>query len=423
MGMWQALQRALCPRIGEAQQRLGAIEEQLEEAREQAHQAWQIIEMLTHERVFICDMSPPSATSQGNHLYYMNRLGKSTLAEWAQDIKRDFRVDVARLQGASIHTFHKNPERIRHILHNLKPGESRHNADIPIGAHLIRSVSHPLTNRKGDIVGIVATWIDVTDQLRYQNLIQHEIAQVATAMEEMTATVSEIARSAQDASAQSMEADDQVRAGEQVTGALVSGMNALGEIIRDTAAAVRALGDASTEIGKIIQVIDNIADQTNLLALNAAIEAARAGDQGRGFAVVADEVRKLAERTSKATKEIAGTITGNQERTAQAVRTIQAGMEGMDQSMSRVQAVSSALTQIAASMQQVLHGTRRIATATEEQSAAVAEVSRSMNLIREGRAEEAADTPAARRHLSDPPAAAAPAGPPGRSGSREIVKV
>ncbi len=384
MSLMQAMSRTLRQGDGRTDQRVRQLEAELEEARERAHQAWQILDMLTHERVFICDMSPPSATSQGNRLYYMNRSGKSTLADWAPEIKRDYRVDVAHLQGASIHTFHKNPDRIRQILHGLKPGESRHNADIPVGDHVIRSVSHALTNRNNEIVGIVATWIDVTAQTRYQNLIQHEITQVAAAMEEMTATVSEIARSAQDASMRSMEAAGHVQAGERVAGELVSGMNGLGEVIRETAAVVRELGEASAEIGKIIQVIDDIADQTNLLALNAAIEAARAGDQGRGFAVVADEVRKLAERTGKATKEIAGTITANQQRTARAVHAIEAGMEGMAKGTVQVQAVSSALKKIAESMQQVLDGTRQIATATEEQTAAVGEVSRSVNMIREG---------------------------------------
>ncbi len=388
MSLFSFMGRLIRFRKDKTEGRIRRLEMELDEAREQAHQAWQILDMLTQERVFICDMSPPSATSQGNRLYYVNRLGKTTLTDWADDLKRSFKVDGATLLGASIHTFHKNPDRIRQVLNSLRPGESHHNADIPIGKHIIRSVSHALTNRKGEVVGVVATWIDVADQLRYENLIQREITQVATAMEEMTATVAEIAQSAHSASAQSTGAADEVRTGEQVTGKLVSGMTALRGVIHETAVVVRALGDASAEIGKIIQVIDDIADQTNLLALNAAIEAARAGEQGRGFAVVADEVRKLAERTSKATKEITGTINANQDRTAKAVQAIQVGIDGMDQGMTQVQAVAAALKKIAESMQLVLDVTRQIATATEEQSTAVAEVSRSMNVIREARDNE-----------------------------------
>jgi methyl-accepting chemotaxis protein len=94
------------------------------------------------------------------------------------------------------------------------------------------------------------------------------------------------------------------------------------------------LGEHSQQIGEIIQVIDDIAEQTNLLALNAAIEAARAGEHGKGFAVVADEVRKLAERSSKATKEIAELITNIQKLTAGAVKAMEEGTGEVEQGVS-----------------------------------------------------------------------------------------
>jgi methyl-accepting chemotaxis protein len=373
-----------------AEQRVQELERELEDAKAQAHQAWQMLDCLTHERVFVCDMSPPSATDQGNRLYYMNALAKRTQAEWAHELRETFGVDATQVLGASIHSFHKNPERIRQLLRSLRPGESRHNADIPIGSHTIRSMAHTLTDRNGDVVGIVATWVDVTDEIRYRNLLEHEIAQVATAMEELSATVTEIARSAQRAAAQSQAAASWVTEGEEVTGRLVARMEGLSETIRETVGVIDDLRQAAEAIRHIIQVIDDISDQTNLLALNAAIEAARAGEHGRGFAIVADEVRKLAERTSKATKEISQTITRHQDQTVRAVRAIQQGAKETAKGLDQVKRLKEAYQNMAAATQQVLESSQQIAAATEEQSATVAAVSRSLNLIRQGGTESSA---------------------------------
>ena len=135
-----------------------------------------------------------------------------------------------------------------------------------------------------------------------------QTSEVAAAVEEMTRTIVETTKNASTASENAKKAGAIADEGGKVVENTVEGIKRIADVVSRVADTVKQLGKSSNHIGEIIQVIDDIADQTNLLALNAAIEAARAGEMGRGFAVVADEVRKLAERTTKATKEIAGMI-------------------------------------------------------------------------------------------------------------------
>jgi len=154
----------------------------------------------------------------------------------------------------------------------------------------------------------------------------------------------------------------------------VGNMNEIARLISDSGRNVERLAGSSQEIGHIVQVIKEIADQTNLLALNAAIEAARAGEQGRGFAVVADEVRKLAERTTKATGEIAGLITAIQDGIGGTVTAMQQANLQADASLELVDRTEQALRQIDDGSREVAGNVQSISCALAEQDAAIRQI-------------------------------------------------
>jgi len=158
-------------------------------------------------------------------------------------------------------------------------------------------------------------------------------------------------------------------------------MNNITNVVENAASKILKLGESSQKIGEIIQVIDEIADQTNLLALNAAIEAARAGEQGRGFAVVADEVRKLAERTGKATKEIAEMIRTIQIETKEAVSVMGEGLNEVTTGQEKIKKSEDVLNNIIKSSYEVVQNIKMVANANEEQYQQVKEISQSMEFV------------------------------------------
>ena len=213
--------------------------------------------------------------------------------------------------------------------------------------------------------------------------------QVASASEEMSQTILDVAKNTSSIEISSTETAKLARNGEKVVDSSVHKVKAISETIEASAQLIRSLGDRSNQIGHIIGVINDIADQTNLLALNAAIEAARAGEAGRGFAVVADEVKKLAVRTSNSTSEISSMITSMQKEVHEVVasmetitREVTAGVElstqagdvlrnivgSVDQLHVMVQQIASASEEMASTSEQISKDIETIATVSKETS-------------------------------------------------------
>lgn len=214
--------------------------------------------------------------------------------------------------------------------------------------------------------------------------------QVATAMQEMSATVQQISENSEKAADASRNAAQAARRGGEVAEETLSTMRSIADSTKAVAGRIAELGKSSEEIGKIVGVIDDIADQTNLLALNAAIEAARAGEQGRGFAVVADEVRKLAERTTKATKEIAAMIESIQVETKSAVQAMDRGSSDVQVGVEKTTASGAALQKIIRHSEEVGDMIAQIATAATQQSSASEQINSSVSQISSATAESSA---------------------------------
>ncbi|MDD0998728.1 methyl-accepting chemotaxis protein [Pseudomonas sp. TNT2022 ID1044] len=223
----------------------------------------------------------------------------------------------------------------------------------------------------------------VTEQTNLEVSSQkEETEQVATAMNQMTATVHDVARNAEEAAQAAQTADGKVESGQHVVRQSMARIEQLADSAHSASSSIESLSAEIQNIGTVLGVIKSVAEQTNLLALNAAIEAARAGEQGRGFAVVADEVRALAKRTQQSTEEIERLVSALRAAAQSSVQQIQNSGELVKLAVSDALQTESALGSIAAAVSLIQQMNQQIAAAAEEQSSVAEEINRSVTSIR-----------------------------------------
>ncbi|AXX62718.1 methyl-accepting chemotaxis protein [Vibrio vulnificus] len=209
-----------------------------------------------------------------------------------------------------------------------------------------------------------------------------EMEMAATAMEEMTAALSNVAQSTNMAEQYAGSAEKEASTSKSVFDKTTREFSVLEGEFTNTSQIIQQLAEESNNVGNVLDVIKAIAEQTNLLALNAAIEAARAGEQGRGFAVVADEVRSLAQRTQDSTGEIESIIMTLQEKAKQSTSTIQSSADKMQSTRSNMGVANEALGTIQGSAVEIHKLNTSIAAATEEQLAVSDEISSNLANIK-----------------------------------------
>jgi methyl-accepting chemotaxis protein len=201
---------------------------------------------------------------------------------------------------------------------------------------------------------------------------------VATAVNQVTYGVQDVAKNAEHASSEVHAAEEQAQQGQQNIDASLEQINQLSGTIKEAVDVIQTLAQESTQIGSVLEVIRSIAEQTNLLALNAAIEAARAGEQGRGFAVVADEVRLLAQRTQQSTAEIQSMIERLQGNSEAAVKVINASSQASQHTIEQASQAGESLAQITLSLRNLTGLNASIASATLQQSHVVEDINQNV---------------------------------------------
>jgi methyl-accepting chemotaxis protein len=225
--------------------------------------------------------------------------------------------------------------------------------------------------------------INVQNVVKNTQVQASSVAETSASIDQMVTSIQRVADTAKVLLDIANRSREEVGMGIQTMEKTTDGLNRTNKAIQSSAEIINILGHRADDIGKIIEVIDDLAEQTNLLALNAAIEAARAGEHGLGFAVVADEVRKLAEKSTQSTKEIADLIESIQREARQAVENMEHSTRIVEEGLSLGNDLGSALHKISDVVTEVYKFSQEIGAATNEQSVGSSQIAKATNRLTE----------------------------------------
>jgi len=225
--------------------------------------------------------------------------------------------------------------------------------------------------------------INVQNVVKNTQVQASSVAETSASIDQMVTSIQRVADTAKVLLDIANRSREEVVTGIQTMEKATDGLNRTNKAIQSSAEIINILGHRADDIGKIIEVIDDLAEQTNLLALNAAIEAARAGEHGLGFAVVADEVRKLAEKSTQSTKEIADLIQSIQREARQAVENMERSTRIVEEGLSLGNELGSALHKISNVVTEVYKFSQEIGAATNEQSVGSSQIAKATSRLTE----------------------------------------
>jgi methyl-accepting chemotaxis protein len=225
--------------------------------------------------------------------------------------------------------------------------------------------------------------VNVQNMVKSTQIQASSVSETSASIDEMVASIQRVADTAKVLLDISNRSREEVQSGITTMDKATEGLNKINVTIGASGEIIGVLGQRADDIGKIIEVIDDLAEQTNLLALNAAIEAARAGEHGLGFAVVADEVRKLAEKSAQSTKEISELIQSIQKEARKAVENMDQSTEIVDQGLQLGHELNQALRKISNVVTEVYKFAQEIGAATNEQSHGSSQIARATTRLNE----------------------------------------